>query len=77
MFAFDDKRANFSAGFFYTDSWTSDLSVGFNAGYVFNIAGAGNSSVYQFLSNISKSNENISIINFDATLVYSMLGGIW
>lgn len=55
VFGSDDKRANFSARFFYTDSWTEDLSVGFNAGYVFNIAGAGNGSISQFLDNIGES----------------------
>nr|WP_235261406.1 DUF3573 domain-containing protein [Francisella sp. FSC1006] len=77
VFGSDDKKANFSAGFFYTDSWTPDLSVGFNAGYVFNIAGAGNGSISQFLNNIGKSNKNIGVLNFDSTLAYSMLGGIW
>ncbi|QEO58001.1 MULTISPECIES: DUF3573 domain-containing protein [Francisella] len=77
VFGSDDKRANFSAGFFYTDSWTQDLSVGFNAGYVFNIAGAGNDSISQFLDNIGESEKNIGVLNFDGTLAYSMLGGIW
>ncbi|GMN89960.1 DUF3573 domain-containing protein [Francisella sciaenopsi] len=77
VFGSDDKRANFSAGFFYTDSWTQDLSVGFNAGYVFNIAGAGNGSISQFLDNIGESEKNIGVLNFDGTMAYSMLGGIW
>ncbi|AJI57249.1 hypothetical protein LA02_594 [Francisella philomiragia] len=77
VFGSDDKRANFSAGFFYTDSWTEDLSVGFNAGYVFNIAGAGNGSISQFLDNIGESEKNIGVLNFDGTMAYSMLGGIW
>ncbi|MEY8767463.1 DUF3573 domain-containing protein [Francisella philomiragia] len=77
VFGSDDKRANFSAGFFYTDSWTEDLSVGFNAGYVFNIAGAGNGSISQFLDNIGESEKNIGVLNFDSTMAYSMLGGIW
>lgn len=77
VFGSDDKRANFSAGFFYTDSWTEDLSVGFNAGYVFNIAGAGNGSISQFLDNIGENEKNIGVLNFDGTMAYSMLGGIW
>ncbi|WP_236939877.1 DUF3573 domain-containing protein [Francisella uliginis] len=76
VFGSDDNRANFSAGFFYADSWTQDLSVGFNAGYVFNIAGAGNSSISQFLDNIGRANDNVGVINFDGTLAYSVLGGI-
>lgn len=77
VFGSDDQRANFSTGIFYTDSWTQDLAVGFNAGYVYNIAGAGNGSISQFLDNIGKSNRNIGVINFDGTLAYTMLGGIW
>lgn len=76
VFGSDDNRANFSAGFFYADSWTQDLSVGFNAGYVFNIAGAGNSSISEFLDSIGRANDNVGVINFDGTLAYSVLGGI-
>ena len=76
IFGSDDNRANFSAGFFYTDSWTQDLSVGFNAGYVFNIAGAGNSSISQFLDSTGRANDNVGVINFDGTLAYLVLGSI-
>ncbi|WP_425352911.1 DUF3573 domain-containing protein [Allofrancisella frigidaquae] len=77
VFGSDDKRANFSTGLFYADALTENLSAGFNAGYVFNIAGAGNSSIPQFLKSVGRENENIGVINFDANLAYAMLGGIW
>lgn len=76
-FGSDDKRANFSTAIFYADSWTENLSAGFNAGYVYNISGSGNGSISQFLEKANREEDNVGVINFDANLAYAMLGGVW
>ena len=53
------------------------MAAGFNIGYVYNIAGAGNSGISQFLENANRSNDNVGVLNFDGTLSYTMLGGVW
>jgi len=45
VFGTDEQRVDFSAGFFYADSWTEDLSVGFNTGYVYDLSGAENFNI--------------------------------
>ncbi|GAB4222066.1 MAG: iron acquisition protein FupA [Francisella sp.] len=75
VFGSDDKRANFSTGLFYADQWTSNLSAGFNVGYVFNIAGAGSSAISSALANLNRSGDNVGAINIDSNLTYSALGG--
>jgi hypothetical protein len=77
VFGSDDKRANFSTALFYADKLSTNLSAGFNVGYVYNIAGAGNSGVSQFLENANKSKDDVGVLNFDGTLSYTMLGGVW
>ena len=77
VFGSDDHRANFSTALFYADKLSTNLSAGFNVGYVYNIAGAGNSGISQFLKNNSRNNDNVGVLNFDGTLSYTMLGGIW
>lgn len=79
VFGSDDKRANFSTGLFYADAWTQDLAAGFNVGYVYNIAGAGNSSIKNFLAKdtINKPSDNVGAINVDGVLTYTALGGLF
>ena len=77
VFGSDDKRANFSAGVFYADAWTQDLVGAFNVGYVFNIAGAGNLNIQNFLSrkDIGKQGDNVGALNVDGNITYSIFGG--
>ncbi|AXA34468.1 DUF3573 domain-containing protein [Francisella adeliensis] len=77
VFGSDDKRANFSTGLFYVDSWTENVAVGGNVGYVFNMAGAGNSSLNQALINTDSANDNVGVFNIDANVAYTGFGGIW
>ncbi|AJC49488.1 DUF3573 domain-containing protein [Allofrancisella guangzhouensis] len=79
VFGSDDRRANFSTGLFYADSLSENLAAGFNVGYVFNMAGAGNSALSTFLESPTSNNKNATIgaFNLDANLGYVMLGGFW
>ncbi|MEY8766678.1 MULTISPECIES: DUF3573 domain-containing protein [Francisella] len=77
VFGSDDKHANFSTGLFYADSWTPNLGAGFNVGYVYNIAGAGNSSIPLALDNLNRKGDTVGAINVDGNLAYSMWGGIF
>jgi len=77
VFGSDDKHANFSAGFFYADSLSDNVAGGFNAGYVFNMAGAGNSQLGQALTNTDSTGDNVGAFNLDANLAYTGFGGIW
>ncbi|QLE79150.1 DUF3573 domain-containing protein [Francisella sp. Scap27] len=77
VFGSDDKRANFSTALFYADTFSENLSGGFNIGYVYNIAGAGNGGIQNFLQNIDRENDNVGVLNFDGNISYAMLGGIW
>jgi hypothetical protein len=76
VFGSDDKHANFSAGLFYADSLTDNVAAGFNAGYVFNMAGAGNSTLGQALINTDSTQDNVGAFNLDANLAYTGFGGI-
>ncbi|AIT09267.1 membrane protein [Candidatus Francisella endociliophora] len=76
VFGSNDKRANFSTGLFYADSWTQNLVGAFNVGYVFNIAGAGNSSIGSALDNLTgHSEDNVGAFNVDGNLTYTIGGG--
>ncbi|MBK2062237.1 iron acquisition protein FupA [Francisella tularensis] len=75
VFGSDDRRANFSTGLFYADSWTPNLAAGFNVGYVFNIAGAGNSSIANSLANLNRSSDNVGALNVDGNLTYAIWDG--
>ncbi|AJC49523.1 membrane protein [Allofrancisella guangzhouensis] len=75
VFGSNDKQANFSTGFFYADSLTEKLSAGFNAGYIYNLAGTGNSTITSFLKSRGRENETIGVINFDGNLSYAAFGG--
>ncbi|MDE4972069.1 DUF3573 domain-containing protein, partial [Francisella tularensis] len=75
VFGSDDKRANFSTGFFYADIWTPNLAAGFNVGYVFNIAGAGNSSIANSLANLNRSSDYVGALNVDGKLTYAIWDG--
>ena len=77
VFGSDDKRANFSTALFYADTFSENLSAGFNVGYVYNIAGAGNGGIQNFLQNADRENDNVGVLNFDGNISYAMLGGIW
>jgi hypothetical protein len=75
VFGSDDKRANFSTGLFYVDSWTDNLAGAFNVGYVYNIAGAGNSSITNALNSLGKNNDTVGALNVDGNLTYTVWGG--
>lgn len=75
VFGSDDKHANVSTGLFYADSWTPNLAVGFNIGYVFNIAGADNSSIASSLKNLNRSGDNVGALNVDGNLTYAIWDG--
>lgn len=75
-FGTDDQHANFSTGLFYVDSWTENLAAGFNVGYVYNMAGAGNSSLSTFLNNNpGHENDTVGVFNVDGNLTYTIWGG--
>ncbi|QIW09271.1 DUF3573 domain-containing protein [Francisella sp. LA112445] len=76
VFGTQENHPDFSAAIFYANKLTMDLSYGFNFGYIFNIAGAGNNSIRDFLDNVGKSDDNLGVINIDGTLAYSVLEGI-
>ncbi len=75
VFGSDDKRANFSTGLFYADSWTDNLVSAFNVGYVYNIAGAGNSSITNALNSLGKNKDTVGALNVDGNLTYTVWGG--
>ncbi|MDE4967692.1 DUF3573 domain-containing protein, partial [Francisella tularensis] len=56
-------------------SWTPHLAAGFNVGYVFNIAGAGNSSSANSLANLNRSSDNVGALNVDGNLNYAIWDG--
>jgi hypothetical protein len=70
-FGTDDQTANFSAGFFYGDSWTKDLSVGFNTGYVYNLNGAENLSIPMIAPG-----KTIGAYNIDTNVAYNIGTGV-
>ncbi|QLE79362.1 DUF3573 domain-containing protein [Francisella sp. Scap27] len=75
VFGSDDNRLNFSAGLFYAEKWSEDLAVGFNTGYVYNLAEAGNSSLNKFLKSQSKSGDTIGSLDINTNLTYTVGGG--
>lgn len=76
VFGSDDQTADFSTGLFYADSWTDNLIGAFNVGYVYNMAGADNSSLSSFLTNKGISAATpIGAFNFDGNLTYGIFGG--
>ncbi|WP_245806568.1 DUF3573 domain-containing protein [Francisella halioticida] len=66
-FGADDQTANFSAGFFYGNSLTKDLSIGFNTGYVYNLNGAENLSIP-----IVAPGKTIGVYNIDTNVAYNI-----
>ncbi|MDE5018630.1 DUF3573 domain-containing protein, partial [Francisella tularensis subsp. holarctica] len=66
----------FSAAIFYATKLTTDLSYGLNFGYIFNLAGADNTSLSKFLDSIDNGTDSVGIIDIDGTLAYSILGGV-
>ncbi|MED7789115.1 DUF3573 domain-containing protein [Francisella sp. 19X1-34] len=75
VFGTQNNHADFSTAIFYANKLTMNLSYGFNFGYIFNIAGAGDSSIRDFLHSVGKSSDNLGVINIDGTLAYSVLEG--
>ena len=72
VFGTNDKKADFSAGFFYADSLTKDITFGFNTGYVYNLNGADNENI-----SLIASEQTIGAYNIDATFVYKLDGGMF
>ncbi|MBK2029411.1 DUF3573 domain-containing protein [Francisella noatunensis] len=77
VFGSDDKHANFSTGIFYADSWTPNLAAGLNVGYVYNIAGAQNTSIQDSLTKLKRSGDTVGALNVDGNLAYNIWGGIF
>lgn len=75
VFGSSDNQANFSTGIFYADSWTPNLAVGFNTGYVYNVAGSGNGSFKTFLKNQNDPNGKIGSYNVNGNLTYTVGSG--
>lgn len=75
VFGTSDNRLNFSAGLFYAERWSEDLAVGFNTGYVYNLAEAGNSSLNNFLQTQSKSGDTVGSLDINGNITYSVAGG--
>ncbi|MDE5005139.1 DUF3573 domain-containing protein, partial [Francisella tularensis subsp. holarctica] len=44
---------------FYANKLTTDLSYGINFGYIFNLAGADNTSISKFLDSIDNGNDSV------------------
>ncbi|MBK2109549.1 DUF3573 domain-containing protein [Francisella tularensis] len=75
-FGTQNNHLDFSAAIFYANKLTTDLSYGLNFGYIFNLAGADNTSISKFLDSIDKGNNSVGTIDIDGTLAYSILGGV-
>ncbi|WP_150468031.1 DUF3573 domain-containing protein [Francisella sp. SYW-9] len=75
VFGSNDQSADFSAGLFYTDSWTNNLIGSFNVGYVYNLNGSGNDPIQDFLNNTGSENAKVGAFNIDANLTYGLWGG--
>jgi hypothetical protein len=71
FFGSDKNRIDFSTGLFYADSWTEDLSVGFNTGYVHDLHGAEN-----FFIAFSNPESSIGAYNIDGNIAYNVGTGI-
>ncbi|AIT09240.1 membrane protein [Candidatus Francisella endociliophora] len=72
VFGSSDKKADFSAGLFYADSWTDSLAVGFNTGYVYDLDGAENFSIPRVAPN-----QTIGAFNVDTNIAYTIDSGIF
>ncbi|ASG68848.1 hypothetical protein CDV26_11065 [Francisella halioticida] len=75
VFGSNDNQANFSTGMFYAESLTENLAIGLNTGYVYNIAGAGNASISQFLASKDSPNDSIGSFNINGNLTYTIYDG--
>ena len=75
VFGSDDEKANFSTGFFYANSISENVAVGFNTGYVFNMAGAGNSAITTALKNTGNTSDDVGAFNLDGNLTFTNLWG--
>ncbi|AIT10315.1 membrane protein [Candidatus Francisella endociliophora] len=71
-FTNDDKKADFSAGLFYADSLTKDITLGFNTGYVYDLNGAENENI-----SLIAPEKTIGVYNIDSTIAYSLGEGIF
>lgn len=76
VFGAKDNQVNFSSGLFYAQQWNENLAVGFNTGYVYNLANADNSSLSQFLANYSSTNDTIGSFDINGNITYSIAGGL-
>ncbi|MFC4892541.1 DUF3573 domain-containing protein [Pseudofrancisella aestuarii] len=72
VFGADDRTANFSTGVFYADAFTENLSGGLNAGYIYNLPGAGNGSLKEVMGSAET-----GVINLDANLTYAVGPGFF
>ena len=75
VFGSDDRSANASAGFFYADKLTQDIGLGFNTGYVLNVAGADNSGIAKVLEDNHRSGDMAGMFNLDTNISYEAFGG--
>ncbi|MED7818943.1 MULTISPECIES: rhizoferrin import outer membrane protein FslE [unclassified Francisella] len=75
VFGSNDNQANFSTAIFYADKWTDNLAAGFNTGYVYNVAGAGNGSFKTFLANQNDPSGKIGSYNINGNLTYAVASG--
>lgn len=72
VFGSDDKTADFSTGLFYADSLTEKIALGFNTGYIYDLAGAENFSIPRVAPN-----QKIGAFSVDANLAYTLDAGIF
>lgn len=72
VFGSDEKKADFSAGLFYADSLTKDITLGFNTGYVYNLNGADNRNI-----SLIAPDKVIGVYNIDTTVAYELYSGIF
>ncbi|MWX71985.1 DUF3573 domain-containing protein [Francisella tularensis] len=75
VFGSNDNQFNFSTGLFYAQKWTQDIAVGFNTGYVYNMAGAGNPSLSRFLQSQGHPTDTIGSFNVNTNITYTIAGG--
>ncbi|WP_442902186.1 rhizoferrin import outer membrane protein FslE [Francisella sp. 19X1-34] len=75
VFGSNDNQANFSTAIFYAAKWTDSLAAGFNTGYVYNVAGAGNGYFKTFLTNQNNPNGKIGSYNVNGNLTYAVASG--
>ncbi|MDE4961739.1 DUF3573 domain-containing protein, partial [Francisella tularensis] len=75
-FGTQHNHLDISAAIFYANMFTTALSYCLNFGYIFNLAGADNTSISKFLDSIDNGNDSVGLIDIDGTLAYSILGGV-